>query len=111
MIPIETWYETHNSKLLAIVKTFKTWRHYKEGCKHKVLIFTDYNNLCRFMNTKSLSSRQVCWAQEFSHYYFCIDYQQCKAMRATDALLQYFQQNADKKATLQAKNTKILHRL
>lgn len=31
-----------------------------EGCKHEVL--TDHNNLSRFMNTKSLSSRQVRWA-------------------------------------------------
>ena len=25
MIPAETWYETHNNELLAIVKAFKTW--------------------------------------------------------------------------------------
>ncbi len=28
MIPIETWYETHDGKLLVIVEAFKTWRHY-----------------------------------------------------------------------------------
>ena len=59
MIPAETWYETHDSELLAIVKAFKTWRHYLEDYKHKVLVLTDYNNLCCFMDTKSLSSRQV----------------------------------------------------
>ena len=57
MIPAETWYKTHNGKLLVIVKAFKTWRHYLEGCKHEVLVLTDYNNLRRFMDTKSLSSR------------------------------------------------------
>ena len=57
MIPAETRYETHNSELLAIVEAFKTWRHYLEGCKHEVLVLTDHNNLCRFMDTKSLSSR------------------------------------------------------
>ena len=62
MIPTKTWYETHNGELLAIVKAFKTWRHYLEGYKHKVLILTDHNNFCRFMDTKSLSSRQVRWA-------------------------------------------------
>ena len=64
MIPAETRYETHNGELLAIVEAFKTWRHYLEGCKHEVLVLTDHNNLRRFMDTKSLSSRQVRWAQE-----------------------------------------------
>ena len=66
MISAETRYETHNGELLAIVKAFKTWHHYLEGCKHKVLILIDHNNLRRFMDTKSLSFRQVRWAQELS---------------------------------------------
>ena len=75
MISTKTWYETHNGKLLAIVKAFKTWRHYLEGCKHKVFVLTNHNNLCRFMDTKSLSSKQVRYAQKLSRYHFCIDYQ------------------------------------
>ena len=59
MIPVETRYKTHDGKLLAIVEAFKIWRHYLEGCTHEVLVLTDYNNLRRFMDTKSLSSRQV----------------------------------------------------
>ena len=59
MIPAETRYETHDGELLAIVEAFKTWRHYLKGCKHKVLVLTNHNNLRRFMNIKSLSSRQV----------------------------------------------------
>ena len=70
MIPTETWYETHNGELLAIVKAFKTWRHYLKGCKHKLFVLTHYNNLRRFMDIKSLSSKQVRWAQELSWYYF-----------------------------------------
>ena len=60
MIPAETRYETHDGELLAIVEAFKTWRHYLEECKHEVLVLTDHNNLQRFMDTKSLSSCQVC---------------------------------------------------
>ena len=75
MIPAETQYKTHDGELLAIVEAFKTWRHYLEGCKHKILVLTDYNNLRRFMNTKSLSSRQVRWDQELSCYHFRINYQ------------------------------------
>ena len=73
MISTETQYKTHNAELLAIIEAFKTWRHYLEGCKHEVLVLTDHNNLRRFMDTKSLSSRQVCLAQELSKYHFWID--------------------------------------
>ena len=66
MIPAETRYKTHNGEFLAIVEAFKTWRHYWEGCKHEILVFMNHNNLRHFMNTKSLSSRQVCWAQKLS---------------------------------------------
>ena len=74
MIPAEIWYKTHDGKLLAIIKVFKTWRHYLEECKYKVLVLTDYNNFCSFIDTKSLSSKQVCWAQKLSRYHFQIDY-------------------------------------
>ncbi len=74
MIPARTRYATHNGKLLAIFEAFKTWRHYLEGCKHKVLVLTHHNNLQRFMNIKSLGSRQVRWTQKLSRYHFRIDY-------------------------------------
>ena len=96
---------------MAIIETFKTWRHYLEGYKHKVLVLTDHNNLQHCMDTKRLSSKQVQWAQELSRYHFRIDYQQGKANRATDALSQYLQRNSEEKETFRAKNTKILHQL
>ena len=74
MIPAETRYETHDGELLAIVEAFKTWRYYLEGSQYEVLVLTDHNNLRRFMDTKSLSSRQIHWVQELSRYYFRIDY-------------------------------------
>ena len=74
MIPAKTRYKTHNSKLLAIVKAFKTWWHYLESCKHEYLVLTNYNNLYRFIDTKNLSSRQVHLAQELFCYQFCIHY-------------------------------------
>lgn len=74
MILKETWYETYNQELLAVVKAFKTLHHYLETCKFEVFVLTDYNNLRQFMNTKSLSSRQVQWAKKLSRYHFQIDY-------------------------------------
>ena len=111
MIPAETRYETHDGELLAIVETFKTWRHYLESCKHEVLVLTDHNNLCQFMDTKSLSSRQVRWAQELSRYHFRINYRQSEANGAVDALSRYPQKSAEEEDTLRAENVKILHRL
>ena len=111
MIPAETQYETHDGELLAIVEAFKTWRHYLEGCKHEVLVLTDHNNLRRFMDTKSLSSRQVRWAQELSQYHFQIDYRQGKVNRAADALSRYPQWRPEEEDILRFENVKILHRL
>ncbi len=57
MILAETRYKTYDKELLAIIDTFKTWRHFLEGCKHKVVVLIDHNNLRQFIDTKSLSSR------------------------------------------------------
>ena len=60
MISTKTWYKIYNSELLAIVEALKTWHHYLEGCKHKMLVLTDHKKLCRLMDIKILSSKQVC---------------------------------------------------
>ena len=106
MIPAETWYETYDSKLLAIVEVFKMCHHYLKGCKHKILVLTDHNNLCYFIDTKSLSFRQVCWAQELSQYYFQIDYCQGKANTAADALSRFPQRSQDEKMSFELKMAK-----
>ena len=59
MIPAKTQYETYDAELLAIVEVFKTWCYYSKGCKHKVVVLTNHNNLQRFINIKNLSSYQV----------------------------------------------------
>ena len=100
MIPAKTQYKTHDGELLAIVEAFKTWRHYLEGCKHKVFVLTDHNNLRQFMDTKNLSSCQVRWAQELSHYHFRIDYCQRKANGAADALSRFPQRDDEEEANL-----------
>ena len=86
MISAETWYETHDGKLLAIVKVLKTWHYYLEGYKHEIFVLTDYNNLCHFLDIKSLSSWHVWWAQELSKYHFQINQYQNKANKAADTL-------------------------
>ena len=97
MILAKTRYKTHKGELLTIVEAFKIWRHYLEGYKHKVLVLTNHNNLCRFMNTKNLSSRQVHWAQELSRYHFQIDYCQGKANEPQMHCLVFFRETRIKK--------------
>ena len=93
IIQAKTRYETYDAELLAIVKAFKNWRHYLESYQYKVLVLTDHNNLRLFMDTKSLSSCQVCWAQKLSRYHFRIDYYQGKANRAANTLFRYSQRS------------------
>jgi len=48
-------YNVYNKELLAIVESFKKWRHYLEGVATLVEIFTDHKNLTYFSETKTLS--------------------------------------------------------
>ena len=57
MISAKMRYKTHDNKCLAIVETFKIKKHCLESCKYKVLILTNYNNFCWFMDIKDLSFR------------------------------------------------------
>ena len=63
------------------------------------------------MDTKSLSFRQVCWAQKLSRYQFQINYCQGKANAAADALSKFPQRSQDEENKLQAENGQIFHRL
>ena len=109
MILAKTRYKTHDGELLATVKAFKTWPHYLKGCKHKILVLTNLNNVRRFMDTKSLSSKQVRWAQELFKYHFRIDYCQAKVNEAADALSRFSQRNKDKEEKVRTENIQILH--
>jgi hypothetical protein len=60
--------------LLAIVESFRQWRHYLEGAKHPVLVQCDHKNLEYFTTTKVLSRRQARWAEMLSAYDFSIEH-------------------------------------
>ena len=65
-------YDTHDQELLAIVESLKEWRRYLEGNTKPFDLFTDHNNLRYFMKTKTLSRRQVRWAEGLAEYHFSI---------------------------------------
>ena len=50
-------YEIHDKGLLAITSTFKKWRHYLEGARHKIIVYTDRHRLEWFAQNKPLNYR------------------------------------------------------
>lgn len=55
-------YETYDLELLAIVYSFKQWRHYLEGTQHTIQVLTDHNNLRGMRAVQRLNPRQARWA-------------------------------------------------
>ena len=76
-------YKTAGKKLLAIVDSFKRWRHFLKGENHQVRVITDHQNLELFQTTKVLNHRQARWAEELADYdfriFFCPGRQNVKA--------------------------------
>ena len=68
--PAEQNYDTDDRELLAIVESFKHWRHYLEGAHHQILVQCDQKNLEYFTTTKMLSRRQARWSEILSSYDF-----------------------------------------
>lgn len=84
--PAELNYDVHDKELLAIVAACKQWRHYLEGAKHVVQIWTDHKNLTSFTSTKILNRRQVRWSEELSTLKFNITYRKGSENARADAL-------------------------
>lgn len=53
----KTQYKTYDGDFLAIIKVFKTYKHYLKGYKYVILLLIDYNKLQYFVDTKRLSFR------------------------------------------------------
>jgi len=57
--PVERNYEIHDKEMLAIICALEEWRHFLEGARHPVEIWTDHKNLEYFMTAKKLNRRQA----------------------------------------------------
>jgi hypothetical protein len=86
MVAAEKNYDTHDTELLAIVASFKHFRYYLEGARHQVEVLTDHENLQWFMSTKTLSRRQVRWAEWMAAFDIRVTHRPGKANGAADAL-------------------------
>ena len=70
----EANYGTHDKELLAIVESFKHWRHYLEGSKYPIIVSSDHANLRYFMTTTELNRRQVRWVEKLAAFDFTIQH-------------------------------------
>jgi len=68
--PVERNYEIHDKEMLAIIRALEEWRHFLEGARHLVEIWTDHKNLEYFMTAKKLNRRQAQWSLYLAHFDF-----------------------------------------
>jgi len=67
-------YDVHDREMLAIVKSMGHWRHYLEGAKFPIEVFSDHKNLELFMLTKILNRRQAHWAEDLARFDFILSH-------------------------------------
>jgi len=85
-------YPIHEKELLAVIHSFKVWRHYLLGVKFK--IETDHQSL-KYLSTQSnLSRRQCRWMELLQEFNFDIEYIKGKENVVVDALSRRLLANA-----------------
>jgi hypothetical protein len=84
--PVERNYEIHNSEMLAIIQGLEEWRHYLEGARHPIEIWTDHKNLEYFRVAQKLNRRQACWSLYLLHFDFTLHHKPGRSMSKPDTL-------------------------
>jgi hypothetical protein len=83
---VERNYEIHDTEMLAIVRALEEWRHYLEGARHSVEIWTDHKNLEYFRIAQKLNRRQARWSLYLSRFDFSLHHKPGRTMGKPDAL-------------------------
>jgi hypothetical protein len=84
--PVEQNYEIHDTEMLAIIRGLEEWRHYLEGARHPVEIWTDHKNLEYFRVAQKLYRRQAHWSLYLSRFDFTLHHKPGRSMGKPDAL-------------------------
>jgi len=84
--PVERNYEIHDKEMLAIIHALEEWRHFLEGARHPVEIWTDHKNLEYFITAKKLNHRQACWSLYLARFDFKLTHRPGRSMGKPDAL-------------------------
>jgi hypothetical protein len=72
--------------MLAIIRGQEEWRHYLEGARHLVEIWTDHKNLEYCRVAQKLNCRQARWSLYLSHFDFTLHHKPGQSMGKPDAL-------------------------
>ena len=72
--------------MLAIICALEEWRHFLEGAKHHVKVWTDHKNLEYFQTAKKLNQRQAWWSLYLSCFNFELQHRPGHTMGKLDAL-------------------------
>jgi len=84
--PVERNYEIHDKEMLTIIRTLEEWRHFLEGARHPVEIWTDHKNLEYFMTAKKLNRCQAHWSLYLARFNFKLVHHPGQSMGKPDAL-------------------------
>ena len=84
--PAEKNYDIYDRELLAIIKSFKYWRSELLSPEDPTDVITDHQNLQTFMTNKTLTPRQVRWANFLSQFNFMVRYRPGKKNGKADYL-------------------------
>jgi hypothetical protein len=63
-------YNVYNRELLALVETFRHWRHYLHSAAHQIKVHTDHANLLYWKNPGDHNRRVARWHAELMDYNF-----------------------------------------
>jgi len=81
-------YDVHDKELLAIIESFKKWRHYLKEVATPVEVYTDHKNLTYFSETKTLSWCLARWSEFLSQFNLSIKFRPGRLEKKPDALTQ-----------------------
>jgi len=79
-------YPIYDKEFMAIVESFKEFRHYLMGSKHRVKVYTDHKNISYFATTQTLSARQIRYAETLSSFDYEIIHRKGSENGRADAL-------------------------
>lgn len=84
--PAEKNYHIHDTELLAALEGLENWRHYLAYSDHPATILTDHKNLEYFSEKRSLSERQIRYAERLSKFKIVLAFRPGVQNGAADAL-------------------------
>ena len=79
-------HDVSDKKLLTIVLIIWNWRIHLKETAHKIKIFSNHDNLVKFITTKKLNRKQVRWSEKLISYNFDIKHVSRKHNEKANAL-------------------------